>query len=352
MQHLDEGTIHSWLDDALGAEEAARFESHVAECAECAAKVAEARGFIAASSRILTALDDVPGGVVPIARPRVSRFGPAWRAAAAVLVVAGGSLLVLRDGEKGRDTVTATTAISAPDTRSAPVRSESAALSIADGIQTSSPSASVGASAPQAQRSGVTAQPPAAPKVTRLSETVMGSRDAAKAADMQSVVAGTGVSGSIGGVPGALATAAAPSPLRLLSDSSGTVTRTLRYAVGASDTVILTELTPVVNLRGARSADAARAPAEAAARTAQANQRRVQTPSAPLPAPPPPPASSQPAPATGSALDRAESAPAVNTVRWVDAATGRTLTLSGKLPVARLQEIRLQIERQRAAIGR
>ena len=65
MQHLEEGTVHAWLDGAITGDEAAEIERHVATCAECAAMVAEARGFIAASSRILTALDDVPSHVIP-----------------------------------------------------------------------------------------------------------------------------------------------------------------------------------------------------------------------------------------------------------------------------------------------
>jgi anti-sigma factor RsiW len=65
MQHLDEGTIHAWLDGALDAEESARVDRHAAECATCAAAVAEARGLVAGASRILGALDHVPGGVVP-----------------------------------------------------------------------------------------------------------------------------------------------------------------------------------------------------------------------------------------------------------------------------------------------
>ena len=56
MQHPDEGMIHTWLDGELSAEEAAALESHVAECEECKASVAEARGFIAASSRIIGTL--------------------------------------------------------------------------------------------------------------------------------------------------------------------------------------------------------------------------------------------------------------------------------------------------------
>jgi len=69
MQHLDEGTIHAWLDGQLPQDEAQQVEAHVAECRQCADAVAEARGLIAASSRILTALDSVPGEVVPKQAP-------------------------------------------------------------------------------------------------------------------------------------------------------------------------------------------------------------------------------------------------------------------------------------------
>jgi hypothetical protein len=64
-QHLDEGTIHAWLDGALAPDESARVEAHATTCTECALLVAEARGLIAASSRILSSLDAVPAGVVP-----------------------------------------------------------------------------------------------------------------------------------------------------------------------------------------------------------------------------------------------------------------------------------------------
>ena len=67
MQHLDEGTIHAWLDGELSPSDAEQIEAHTRECAECAQRVAEARGLIAASTRILNALDNVPSGVVPSA---------------------------------------------------------------------------------------------------------------------------------------------------------------------------------------------------------------------------------------------------------------------------------------------
>jgi len=65
MQHLDEGTIHAWIDSALDAAEARRVEAHLAECPSCASAVAEARGLVAASSRILSGLDIVPADVIP-----------------------------------------------------------------------------------------------------------------------------------------------------------------------------------------------------------------------------------------------------------------------------------------------
>src|SRR5690242_11217154 len=109
--HLDEGTIHAWLDGALDAEEASRVEQHAAECATCAAAIAEARGLVAGASRILTALDSMPGGVVPKTSAAGSgtrarrtnslwttlHLTPARAAAAAVVVLAAGSALVLRN---------------------------------------------------------------------------------------------------------------------------------------------------------------------------------------------------------------------------------------------------------------
>ena len=103
MQHPDEGTIHAWLDGELSPSEAEQVETHTRECAECAQKVAEARGLIAASTRILTALDNVPSGVVPSAtpsQPRIRRWYDRTdiRAAAVFLFFAGASLVALRVG--------------------------------------------------------------------------------------------------------------------------------------------------------------------------------------------------------------------------------------------------------------
>jgi hypothetical protein len=112
MQHLDEGTIHAWLDGALSGEEAARVEEHAAACERCAAAIAEARGLVAGASRILMSLDNVPSSVTPQGRaaPTLSastrqqpralwhalHLTPARAAAAAVVFLAVGTTLVLR----------------------------------------------------------------------------------------------------------------------------------------------------------------------------------------------------------------------------------------------------------------
>jgi hypothetical protein len=109
---LDEGTIHAWLDGELPPDESTRVETIAQSCAECAALVAEARGLIAASSRILSSLDAVPAGVIPgsgaqgdqLAALRARRQTSTRRwwqdrrvmAAASLVFVAGVSSLVMR----------------------------------------------------------------------------------------------------------------------------------------------------------------------------------------------------------------------------------------------------------------
>jgi len=114
MSHPDEGLIHTWLDGELDRVEAARVEALVRDDPAWAAAAAEARGFIAASSRIAGMLDDVPANVLPpkMERPTAPQVGigtvtPLRRAAergapwwamrvAALLVVATGTVLVVQ----------------------------------------------------------------------------------------------------------------------------------------------------------------------------------------------------------------------------------------------------------------
>lgn len=100
MQHLDEGTIHAYLDGALSPVEARRVQEHLSSCSVCEAQVAVAHGLIAASSRIAGYLDAVPGKVVPIAKKKTSRWiFSAWPAAIAATLVVGVSLVSIRGKE-------------------------------------------------------------------------------------------------------------------------------------------------------------------------------------------------------------------------------------------------------------
>lgn len=103
MSRPDEGLIHTWLDGECTPDEAARIERLVATDPEWAAAVAEARGLVAASSRIVRALD-----AVPAVMPAGSRAAPApargtalrarpWMRLAAGLVLVVGTAYLLRD---------------------------------------------------------------------------------------------------------------------------------------------------------------------------------------------------------------------------------------------------------------
>ncbi|WP_291157297.1 YfbK domain-containing protein [Gemmatimonas sp. UBA7669] len=89
--HVDEGTVHAWLDGMFAAEDAARVAAHVERCAACADMVAEARGLMAGAARVVGSLDGPLSGPasVRVAEKRDVRIGrwAGWLAAAAVLAV-------------------------------------------------------------------------------------------------------------------------------------------------------------------------------------------------------------------------------------------------------------------------
>jgi len=330
MQHLDEGTIHSWLDGALSPDGAARVEAHVAECPQCATAVAEARGFIAASSRILTALDHVPRGVVPAALPVKWYNRAAWRAAAAVLVVAVGSLVVVRNTEQGKV---------ASSTMSDSIRTP-------DAIAQSQTPAGAAAASPLGVAT-TRLQVPPSPTLPKRSATVASAASPAKPS------AETGFSGkSVGGAPpsnvaareraldeavaGATmlqSAAAEQPPLKVVGSPRMPGAKVTLYEVAPGDTVTFTE---VSNVQLNAAVTTGISTAEPQARRAAAKSAATATAQVASPSP--------------AALPlQVEVATGVTTISWADAATGRTLRLSGRMSVERLKEIKLRIDRERAA---
>jgi anti-sigma factor RsiW len=374
MQHPDEGMIHSWLDGALSAEEAARVESHVSECASCAAAVAEARGFIAASSRILTALDDVPRGVVPAVPAKQRDFRIVWRAAAAMLIVAGGSFVVMREGGSdarvatGREAVTS--GVLEKGTLTATPTSQSPAADAAESVP-QPPTTSAAAAAGTTIRPSTPTASPVVPERRAESprQRDMSARsDPGRATQSGGVVAGSTGSAGVATAPTALRMQmreAAPesdaTPLKVVRIERSAGTRRTIYEIAPSATVTLTEPEPVplsaivATGTGAAANSATQQRSNArGARTAQPLSAEVAK------APPPPP----PSPIMDSRLGADSSAPAElgaaakmaftavpNTISWTEPKTGRTLTLSGNVSVERLQEIRKRIEKERASPG-
>ena len=418
MQHLDEGTIHSWLDGALSADEAARVEAHVKECPQCATAVAEARGFIAGASRILTALDNAPRGVIPVAAPK-KRFDPlVWRVAATVLVVASASLLLFRDGGREApsatvnvDTVSSSTAAGSvagvapaapardeaigPTDKTAPtaVRPSGAAAEFKSPI-TKQDNASVGNRRPSVgvtERSGAreVAADNSAKKLAAVtpgvadagitspqaSQPTVTERENRPPADQKGRVA-TGIAPSSPGYAGAAAAAppavtslGAPSrillrgpmplnarsgqpPLKVVGTPRTFGAKVTLYEVAPGDTVTLREELDV-RLEGAVVAGAAPQARQAVEKSAAAERvKRADTTGVNA-------ADSQrsagamrsmaQAPSIPAPISRVEVADGVTTISWVDAPTGNTLKLSGRIPEARLRQIKIRLEMERAA---
>ncbi len=352
MQHPDEGMIHTWLDGELPAEETAALEAHVGECEECAAAVAEARGFVAASSRIVSALDAVPRGAIPIPKPasRPWYAKAQFRAAAALLLVAGTSLVVVRGNRQSNtafmadkavavdaaERTDAPSALAPPNPESAQPQTQSAHSGQSGSVVQSAPSASapVGKTlkatdeiARSRQRADVSKSDETLKNAERMEEV------AAKPADLlvpkpearRKPFGSTNPQLSEIVVTG-VATAASESDaaLRVVStDSAGSTKRTV-IEVSPGVQVTFTEA-------DASGFATASAEANAAKTMASAQRAAGSVPHAPLPAPP--------SIIPGIAADLAKK-PEVHTITWVDSATGRTYSLSGPLSVEKLEALK------------
>jgi len=363
MQHPDEGMIHSWLDGALSADEAALVETHVKECPQCAAAVAEARGFIAGASRILTALDNAPRGVIPVAAPK-KRIDPlVWRVAATVLVVAVGTLAVLRNRGSNeqaadRDTLSQRRAsvaasVSTPVPTPVPTAPGPAAVAVDQAmpkaVVSNSPTIALsGKSGASDSRFGI----PAHENNALEKRAMMPTGQTAAASEIAGAAAPTASAFAPSHIGGVVATDSAGEPklLKLVGTSRRIGAKVTLYEVVPGDTVTLTESMPLalqqvvvtgtaIARQATRKSAAAppRARADTAAITSAADSQHAAG------APPSAPAVSAPAPK--SLLGMANT---LHTITWTDLATGNTLTLTGRMPEARLQEIRIRIEREKA----
>ena len=358
MQHPDEGTIHSWLDGALSADDAARVEAHVKDCPRCAAAVAEARGFIAASSRILTALDNAPRGVMPAAVPR-KRIDPmVWRVAAALLVVAAGTLVVVRSpGGRSMEAVATDSASSMPKAGAAVEVPAAAPQESQSALAASTPRAVLPAAKNAPISTGVKSaakQPDAVRRVEASQAAAQGFAKGAARADQN-------VAGALGAEASALPRAPAPARVADALTMERTAESDTLKVIGsprriganvtiyeiAGDTVTLTE-SKRLSLSGVVATGVATG-REMAGKAAQDRRKAtaLATPDSAVRV-----AAAAAAPPSLAPMSRAaqvDNASVLHTITWSDAATGTTFALTGRMPEARLQQIRIRIEQQRAA---
>jgi len=385
MQHLDEGTIHSWLDGALGGDEAARVAAHVGECSECAAAVAEARGFIAASSRILTALDNAPRGVIPASAAPRRRIDPfVLRVAATVLVVAAGTLVVFqnRGSEKGssstitdsalrisdpsvgQGTAAATSGVSTAPTATAPTAN--AQLGAATEVVPRrtvgrAPSLALSKQPKQAdeRRDGNARERREgnAPEKPALTVEAGGSAGAVSSG-YAAAPASPPVPPSILSSDVAMDLARAEEPLKVVGTPRRIGMKVTLYEVAPGDTVTLTE--PTMLSLGAVVATGENVAAKAARTERAMAPQSVARPDAVAAATPESqrgavlqsvPASS-PAPPRPAPIRQVEVANGVTTISWTDATTRNLLKLSGRMSEARLEQIKIRIEKERAAAAK
>lgn len=61
MPHLDDATIHTLLDRELDSAEQQAVESHLAECEQCTARLAEERSIMSGAEELIASLDEPPG---------------------------------------------------------------------------------------------------------------------------------------------------------------------------------------------------------------------------------------------------------------------------------------------------
>ncbi len=109
MPHVDEGTLHAYLDGELPSAERTTLETHLAECASCRAMLAEERALLERASAVLGATRPAERPAPPfeqLSRSRAPKRSPwhvrtpvAWAASIALALGLG---YYLRDSDNGR----------------------------------------------------------------------------------------------------------------------------------------------------------------------------------------------------------------------------------------------------------
>lgn len=99
MSHVDEGTLHGYLDGQLTSMETVKLEAHLAECAACRARLEEERELAQRALGILAHAapreEEIPPllGVTSVPRRLWPRWMPAAWAASLLLALGGGWIL-------------------------------------------------------------------------------------------------------------------------------------------------------------------------------------------------------------------------------------------------------------------
>src|SRR5690349_14019953 len=97
MSHVDEGTLHAYLDGELPSAERATVDAHLAQCATCRATLAEERALLERASALLESARPPQRAVPPFEQvrraPRRSpwhvRTALAWAASLALAIGLG-----------------------------------------------------------------------------------------------------------------------------------------------------------------------------------------------------------------------------------------------------------------------
>ena len=308
--HPDEGTLHAFIDGELSMAEATALEAHVAECGPCEASLAEARGFVAGASRAISALDAAPssGSRPVVARPeklpaallssRPFVFRVPFARAAVLLLLAGGSAMVINrstsDGSatSGTESLTADAALSEeragrpPTVQAVPVPASSAASAppiAGRDLSTRGVDAGAGA-ATQKQLVAPSAPATSMPTAERTANDGRAASDQAPPTPTASV--------SISPPPTRMA-----APQEISLSAAAPSARVTRYRTKDGVTLTLTE-EPLQTSFAEESTAARRGVARPAAQ---------------------------------------ESAPVMNTYRWLSAEQGKSFTLTGALSVVELE---------------